>query len=113
MKYQPLLLRSFHSSGNKTSNPLERLSTGKTQPPLCQVRHKQPSAPHTCRTMNGDVVSCLCIGNRLLDCLLQVVGSWNTKIRHRQIEHLEARFKVQRSQIAAYLVETLFVAREG
>jgi len=29
LEYQPLLLRCFDSSGNKTSNPLERFSTGK------------------------------------------------------------------------------------
>src|SRR5262249_14737790 len=62
--------------------------------------------------MNHDMVSCLCIGNRLLSCLLQVVFGWNPKIRNRQIQHLESRFVVQRSQMASGLVETLFVVRQ-
>jgi hypothetical protein len=62
--------------------------------------------------MNDDVLSCLCVGNRVLDCLFQVICGRNTKIRDRQIEHLEPCVKVQRSQIASGLVETFFVARQ-
>jgi hypothetical protein len=112
MEYQPLLLRRFDSTGNITSNPLERLITGKTQAPLCQVSGKQSSSPNTRRTMNDDMLSCLCIGNGVLDCLFQVIFGWNPKIRNRQLQHLESLFEVQRSQIAACPVETLFVARQ-
>src|SRR5438309_10922602 len=59
--------------------------------------------------MNDDVLPCLCVGNRLLDCLFQGGLCRNTKIRNRQIEHLEALFEVQRSQIASCLVETFFI----
>src|SRR6266567_7038867 len=62
--------------------------------------------------MNRDMVSCLCIGNRLLDCLFQVVFGRHTEIRNRQIQHLEARFEIQRSQMAPGLVETFFVTRQ-
>ena len=76
---QPLLLRRFHSMGNKTSNPLESLSTGKTQAPLCQVRCKQSSSPKTCRAMNHDMAACLCVDNRVLNCLF--------KLRYRRISY--------------------------
>src|SRR5438309_11211451 len=56
------------------------------------------------------MVPCLCVGNRLLDCLCEVISGWNPKIRNRQIQHLESLFEVQRSQIASSLVETFFVA---
>src|SRR5882672_6026810 len=56
------------------------------------------------------MLSCLSVGNRLLDRLFQVVCGWNPKIRNRQIQHLESRFEVQRSQMASCLVETFFVA---
>jgi hypothetical protein len=62
--------------------------------------------------MNDDVLSCLCVGNRVLDCLFQVVFGRHTKIRNRQMEHLESRVKIQRSQIASGLVETFLVARQ-
>src|SRR5215831_6095175 len=39
--------------------------------------------------MNDDMLSCLCVGNRLLDCLSQVVSGGDTKIRNGQIQHLE------------------------
>src|SRR5262249_54931862 len=58
------------------------------------------------------MVSCLCVGNRLLSCLFQVVCGRNPKIRNGQIQHLESRFEVQRSQIAPRLVETFFITRE-
>ena len=60
--------------------------------------------------MNDDMVSCLCVGNRVLDCLFQIVFGRHTEIRNGQIEHLEARFEVQRSQMASGLVKTLFIA---
>src|SRR5687767_7335673 len=101
MEYQPLLRRRFHSMGDNASNPLESLSTGKTQAPLCQVRCKQSSSPNTCRTMSHDMAPSLCVDNRVLNCLFQLVFDRNTKIRNREIEHLESRFEVQRSQIAS------------
>ena len=52
------------------------------------------------------------IGNCLLNCLFQVVFGWHPKVRNGQIQHLESRFVVQRSQMASSLVETLFVARQ-
>src|SRR5438093_12534690 len=58
------------------------------------------------------MVSCLCVGNRLLNCLFEVVFGMHTEIRDGQIQHLESRFEVQRSQMAACLMETLFVARQ-
>jgi len=48
----------------------------------------------------------------MLDCLFQVVFGRHTEIRNRQIQHLEARFVVQRSQIAPSLVETFFITRQ-
>jgi len=62
--------------------------------------------------MNDDMVSCLCVGYRLLDCLLQVVFGRHTKVRNGQIEHLEALFKVQRSQMASSPEEPLFITRQ-
>jgi hypothetical protein len=62
--------------------------------------------------MNDDVLSCLGVGNRVVDCLFQVVFGRHTKIRNGQIEHLESRVKVQRSQIASCLVETFFLTRK-
>ena len=112
MEYQPLLLRGFDSTGNKASDSLKSLSTRKTQAPLCQVRCKQSSASNACRTMNYNMVSCLCVGNRLLDYLFQVVFGWNTKVRNRQIQHLESLFEVQRSQIAPCPVETFVITRQ-
>jgi hypothetical protein len=73
IEYQPLLLRCLDSTGDIVSHQLESLSTRKPQPPLCQVRCKQSSPTNTRRTMNDDVLSCLCIGNGMLDCLFQVV----------------------------------------
>jgi len=58
------------------------------------------------------MVPCLCVDNRLLDCLFQVVCGRNPEIRNGQIQHLEALFEVQRSQIAPGLVETFLMARE-
>src|SRR5215471_11246062 len=58
------------------------------------------------------MVSCLSIGNRVLNCLFQVVFGWHPKIRYRQIQHLESLFEVQRSQIASRLMKTFFIARE-
>src|SRR5438093_6027699 len=58
------------------------------------------------------MVSCLGVGNRLLDCLFQVVFGRHTEIRNGQIQHLEARFEIQRPQMAPGLVETLFIARK-
>jgi len=52
------------------------------------------------------------VGDGVLDCLFQVVSGWNTAIRNGQIQHLEARFLVHRSQIAPGLVETFFIARQ-
>ena len=112
VEYEPLLFRGFDSTGDMVSHPLESLSTGKTQQPLCQVGCKQSSPPNTRRTMNHNIVPCLCIGNRLLNCLFQIGIGWNPKIRDGQIQHLEARFEVQRSQIAPGLVETFFITRE-
>src|SRR4029453_2987620 len=48
IEHQTLLLRRFHSTGNIASNPLESVSTGETQAPLCQVRCEQSSAPNAC-----------------------------------------------------------------
>jgi len=62
--------------------------------------------------MNDNMVSCLCVSNRVLDCLLQVVFGRHTEIRNGQIQHLEALFEVQCSQIASRLVQTFFVARK-
>src|SRR6266581_8916872 len=112
LEYQPLLLRCFYRTGNKTSNPLESLSPREPQAPLCQICHKESSTPNTRRTMNHDVLSCLCVGNRVLDCLFHVVNGRYTEIRKGQIQHLESRFVVQRSQIASGLVETFFIARQ-
>src|SRR5215475_2385255 len=58
------------------------------------------------------MVSCLSIGNRLLNCLFQVVFGRHTEIRNGQIQHLESLFEVQRSQIASRLMETFFIARQ-
>src|SRR5215471_4508525 len=58
------------------------------------------------------MVSCLSIGNRVLNCLFQVVFGWHPKIRYRQIQHLESLFEVQRSQIASRLMETFCIARQ-
>src|SRR6266705_4657346 len=52
------------------------------------------------------------MGNRLLDCLFQVVFGRHTKIRNGEIQHLEARFEIQRSQMAPGLVETFVVTRQ-
>src|SRR5438093_274270 len=46
IEYQPLLFGSFHSMGNKTSNPLKSLMTGKTQAPLCEIRYEESSMPN-------------------------------------------------------------------
>jgi hypothetical protein len=46
IKHQTLLLRSLHSTRNKVSNPLERLSTREPQAPLCQICCKQSSSPN-------------------------------------------------------------------
>src|SRR5712691_7463263 len=62
--------------------------------------------------MNDDVLSCLRIGNGVVDCLFQVVFGRHTKIRNGQVQHLESPFEVQRSQIASCLVETLFITRQ-
>jgi hypothetical protein len=58
------------------------------------------------------MASCLSIGNRLLNCLFQVVYGWNPEISNGQIEHLEALFKVQGSQMASSPVETLCITRQ-
>ena len=58
------------------------------------------------------MVPSLSIGNCLLNCLFQVVFGWHPKVRNGQIQHLESRFVVQRSQIASGLVETFFIARQ-
>src|SRR5437764_13045323 len=58
------------------------------------------------------MVPSLSIVNGVLNCLFQVVLGWNTKIRNGQVQHLEARFEVQCSQIASGLVETFFVTRQ-
>src|SRR5438132_10966994 len=58
------------------------------------------------------MVPSLSIGNGVLNCLFQVVLGWNTKIRNGQVQHLEARFEVQRSQIAPGRVKTFFIARK-
>ena len=105
-----MLLRGFDSTGDIVSNPLESLSTRKTQAPLCQVRCKRSRPSNTRRPMNHDMVSCLCVGNRVLNCLFEIICGRHTEIGNRQIEHLKSRFEIQRSQIAACLVETLFVA---
>jgi len=47
-----------------------------------------------------------------LDCLFQVVFGRHTEIRNWQIQHLESRVVVQRSQIAPSLVETFFITRQ-
>ena len=112
MEYQPLLLRCFHSTGDIVSHPLESLSPRETQAPLCQIGYKETSPPNTCRTMNHDMVPCLSVGNRVLDCLFQVVFGRHTKIRNGQIQYLESLFEVPRSQMASFPVETLFVARQ-
>src|SRR5438093_10161121 len=52
------------------------------------------------------------VGDSIVDCLFQVVFGRHTKIRNRQIEHLESRFEVQRSQMASGLVETFFITRQ-
>src|SRR6266581_1976669 len=52
------------------------------------------------------------MGTRLLDCLFQVLFGRHTEIRNGQIQHLEARFEVQRSQIAACLMETFVITRQ-
>src|SRR5262249_21175761 len=74
--------------------------------------HKESSTPNARRTMNDDVLSCLCVGNRLLSCLFQVVFGWHTKIRNGQVQHLESFFDVQRSQMASSPVETLCITRQ-
>src|SRR5262249_37706059 len=101
-----------HSSGNKTLHPLESFSTRKPQAPLCQICHKESSTPNTSGTMHHNVVPSLCIGNRLLNCLFQVILGRHPKIRNGQIQHLESRFEVQRSQIVPGLVKTFFVTRQ-
>ena len=58
------------------------------------------------------MVPSLSIGNCLLNCLFQVVFGWHPKVRNGQIQHLESRFVIQRSQIASGLVETFFIARQ-
>ena len=73
MEYQPLLLRRFHSAGDKTSNPLERLSTREPQAPLRQVRCKQSSTPNARRAVNYNMVPSLSVGNGVLDCLFLVI----------------------------------------
>jgi hypothetical protein len=107
-----LLLRCFHSTGDIVSHPLESLSPRETQTPLCQICHKETSPPNTRRTMNHDMVPCLSVGNRVLDCLFQVVFGRHTKIRNGQIQYLESLFEVPRSQIASCPVETFCVARK-
>src|SRR6266436_9048813 len=62
--------------------------------------------------MNDDVLSCLSIGNGVVDCLFQVVFGRHTEIRNGQIQHLESRFEVQRPQMASRLVETFFITRQ-
>ena len=83
MEYPPLLLRRFHSTGDITSNPLERFSPRKTQAPFRQIRHKESCPTNTSRTMNCDMPSCLSVGDCLLNCLFQVVFSWHPKIWNR------------------------------
>src|SRR5216683_1272907 len=62
--------------------------------------------------MNDDVLSCLSIGNGVVDCLFQVVFGRHTEIRNGQIQHLESLFEIQRPQVASCLVETFFVTRQ-
>ena len=113
MEYQPLLLRGFYCTRNIVSNPLESFSTREPQTPLCQICHKQSSPTKTRRTMNGDVLSCLDVSNRVLDCLFQVLWGWNTKIRDRQIQHLESLLAVKFPQMASCLVQTFFITRQN
>jgi len=56
------------------------------------------------------MVPCLSVGNRVFNCLFQVVFGGHPEIRSGQIQHLESCFEVQRSQMAPGLVETFFVA---
>src|SRR4029453_7851546 len=58
------------------------------------------------------MVPSLSVGNRVLNCLFQVVFGRHTEIRNGQIQHLESRFEVQRPQMASSMVETLLVARQ-
>jgi len=62
--------------------------------------------------MNDDMLPSLSVGNRLFNCLFQVVFGWNPKVRNGQVQHLESLFEVQRSQMASGLVETFVVTRQ-
>src|SRR5215510_11888338 len=89
---------------------LDRLSPGQHQSAPGQRGSKQSRTTKTHCAIHDDVLSCLGVSNRVLNCLFQVLYRWNPTIRDGQIAYLESYLVIQRAQMTSGCVETCGIA---